>query len=106
MVEAPPLNISIHTTDDGAMLTVVGDIDALTAHALQDALAEAQHQFGSVSLDLSAVEFIDSAGLGILVGAWRRAVAKDHRFVIRAPSVPVRRNLDISGLGRIFTLDD
>lgn len=106
MVEAPPLNIRIRPVDDAAELVVAGDIDAMTAHVLRDALADAQHHFGAITVDLAGVDFIDSAGLGALVGGWRRAAARQEAFALRAPSGTVRRNLEISGLARIFTIVD
>lgn len=98
------MNITIHPVGSGAVLEVVGDLDAVTAPVLKEVLAEAQQLYTSVTLDLSHIEFIDSAGLGALVCGWRRAAAKDTEFALLAPSASVQKNLEISGLGRIFTV--
>ena len=84
------------------MLRVTGEIDALTAPRLARWLSEAEASGpGCVLLDLSAVSFIDSQGLGVLVRAVRsRHPASGVRLV--APSRQVSRVLTMCGLDRLF----
>ncbi|MET9390211.1 STAS domain-containing protein [Streptomyces sp. NPDC006624] len=59
-----PLTLSHARRADGAsVLTVVGEIDQSNADALAAALDEAR---GAVVLDLTGVEYLDSAGLNVL----------------------------------------
>jgi len=51
-----------------------------------------------VVIDLSAVGFVDSSGLRVLVEAHQRAEAEQRRLVLSGSSRPVRRLLEISGL--------
>jgi anti-sigma B factor antagonist len=52
-----------HGQDSSAILTVSGEIDMSNAGELTDALENAQ---GHVVVDMSAVEYLDSAGLAVL----------------------------------------
>ena len=49
-------------------------------------------------LDLPGVTFIDSSGLRVLVEAHQLRIERGTRLVLRAPSAPVQRLLEISGL--------
>ncbi|HET9380829.1 MAG TPA: STAS domain-containing protein [Streptomyces sp.] len=80
-------------TDGTALLTAVGEIDMTNADALCEAL-EARH--GPVVLDLTAVAYLDSAGLNVLF-------AHADRLELVAPPLlaPVLR---ISGLTDLTTV--
>lgn len=65
------------------------------------ALAENE---GDLVLDLRAVEIVDAAGLGVLVGVRRRAEADGRSVVLRETPVRVERLLDATRLSRLFVL--
>jgi anti-sigma B factor antagonist len=56
----------------------------------------------AVALDLSGVRFIDSVGLGVLVGARRRAMAGGGRFAIVVDEGFVRRTVEMAGLTELL----
>ncbi|MEU8140053.1 STAS domain-containing protein [Streptodolium elevatio] len=70
-----------------------GEIDIATADALRDRLIAALNQHAAVAADMSAVTFIDCAGLRALLAA--RAFAERHgrHLAVHDPSRPVRRLL-------------
>lgn len=54
------------------MISVVGELDLDTAPALEGELRRARNgDDGSVLIDLSGCEFIDSSGLALIIAAWR-----------------------------------
>jgi anti-sigma B factor antagonist len=57
-------------------------------------------------LDLEGVEFIDSIGLGVLVGAHKRLARSGGRLAIVGVSPSVARLLGVTGLVRIFDVRD
>lgn len=81
----------------GDQLRITGVVDSHTASQLMAAIqsSRAGHDLG---LDLSAVEFIDSSGLRILVNAHREMEAAGNRLVLTRASDAVTRLLDITGL--------
>ena len=58
-----------------------------------------------VYVDLSATTFIDSSALGALVESKKRGDQVDVEVVLRSPTAPVRRVLEISGLVDWFTIE-
>jgi anti-anti-sigma factor len=72
--------LQIHRHHDGAGLVIaaVGEIDSSTRLKLSTALTEALEGYGAVVVDLSAVTFMDSSGLGVLLSA-QRGLATQRR---------------------------
>ncbi len=86
--------LSIETSDDG--LVVAGEIDAHTAPTLAAAIEAAGN--GKVRLDLSAVAFVDSSGLRVLIDAHQHLHDAGGELSIASPSEPVVRLFEISGV--------
>ena len=60
-----------------------------------------------ITLDLHAVTFVDSSGLGVLVGALKRLRESDgERFVIVGAQDAVNRVFSVTGLDTLFDLRD
>jgi len=53
-------------------------------------------------VDLREVRFMDSMGLGVLIGARRKVTELDGSFALVCGEGPVRRVLDVSGLTQVF----
>jgi stage II sporulation protein AA (anti-sigma F factor antagonist) len=66
-IRGSPLAIEAVTTDTTTMLMIRGELDVATVRQLQDALAASDGD--NVDLDLSALEFIDASGVGMLARA-------------------------------------
>jgi anti-sigma B factor antagonist len=96
------------TMTDTSVLALRGELDRAAADSLRTRLAEACEDFDGdkLTLDLSAVTFIDSTGLGVLVGAARvlRAADRDLRLAACRPSM--RRVPAIAGLDEFLALTD
>ena len=55
-------------------------------------------------VDLEGVDFLDSAGIGVLVGGRERARAQDGDLVLVATGRSVLKVLDLTGLTRVFEI--
>jgi anti-anti-sigma factor len=99
-VERPELSISSHRTEAGeTVLELAGEIDMLTASQLSAAVGEALADGPSrVLLDMSAVTFCDSQGLGTLVVLTRAASSARSVLVLTNVADFLQRVLDITGL--------
>lgn len=86
----------------------VGEIDVTTAPDLRGPLYDAidTHPGQVVVVDLSAVEFMDSTGLGMLVGAlkYSRTSGGDIALVGARPNV--WKVFTITGLDKVFTAQE
>lgn len=95
------LDISTTTTTEGARLvSVSGEVDVSNAPELRDAIGAALSDgVSSVSVDISDVSYIDSTGIGVLVGAAHRAVDEGVTFSVAHPQRNVARILSLLGMG-------
>ncbi len=88
-----------------ATARLVGELDLFTAPTLHEGLLGLfEAGVRSLTLDLSELDFIDSTGLAELVQALKRHRESGGDLVLRSPSPPTARALEISGLDRIFTV--
>jgi len=100
------------TTGPGAgagewLVSVRGEVDVATSPRLRNELVALMDQDArSIVLDLGGMTFIDSSGLGVLVGALKRL--REHEgesIVLRGMQDPVRRVFEITGLTELFTIE-
>ncbi len=82
-----------------AELIVKGEIDVSNAPELRGAIHEAlDSNIESLVIDISQVSYIDSTGIGVLVGARHRAMDESISFEIRNPQPNVLRVLSLLGM--------
>lgn len=81
------MTIDIPPTASGRLAVVDGRLDLRSAPELRSTVGAAiAAADDAIVLDLSAVEFIDSSGLGVLVGLHREAERRGVRMLVVAPS--------------------
>lgn len=101
------LNIALKTENQGETLVFVlsGSLDLATAPtvraALLDATEKAQH---NLVVDLAQLDFLDSTGLGVLIGAHRRTAERNGSFRVVISDGPISRLLNITGLIAVFSV--
>jgi anti-anti-sigma factor len=104
----PREGLLVHNrVDDGvAVVTVTGDVDVATCAALRDSLLQviADENFRGLVVNLAGVSFIDSTGIGVLVGAWRRTKATDGDLALASPSRQAQSVLDATGLTKVLSI--
>src|SRR5947209_16173043 len=97
----PGFRIEQRVDPDGAVrLCLIGELDLATVPALRSRLEALKAEHKLVRLDLSALTFMDSMGLGTVLGASLEARRDGWELDIRGPlTPPVQRVIEISGAG-------
>jgi anti-sigma B factor antagonist len=102
--------LTVTTQADGAgvvTLVVVGEVDMFTASLLRSSIrSQFEGQLRELVLDLSAVEFLGSAGLVALVDAQKLARDRSVGLRLIAATRAVIRPLRVTGLIDLFTVID
>jgi anti-sigma B factor antagonist len=99
------MELEINTTRDGdtCVVRVAGEVDVYTSPSLKAALVAAVADGCTVTIvDLDRVGFIDSSGLGVLVGSLRRAREASGDLRIVSSHDAVVKIFRITGLDRVF----
>lgn len=91
---------------DLRVVTVVGEVDTLTAPELADVLTAQLAAARLVVINLDGVKFFGSAGLQVLVEANELAVRDDRGLRLVCHSRMVNRALEVSGLRHCFVFVD
>jgi anti-anti-sigma factor len=101
-VNPAPFEVKVGDLDQGVRtISVRGELDLSTAPDLEAPLEAAlENDEGSVLIDLSECEFIDSTGIALIVRAWQRLESGENgrALVICSHNEQVRRVLEITGL--------
>lgn len=106
VAEQGALEIQHADEDDHVVLYLAGDADIHTAPPLRTELASLVDRGKPVVVDLSALAFIDSTTIGILVAALKRFRAGGSDLTLRRPVPRVRKVFEITGLTRVFEIGD
>ena len=97
-----PFEVKVGDLENGVRTIFVrGELDLSTAPDLEGPLDEALNSDeGSLLIDLSRCEFIDSTGIALIVRAWQRLDSGENgrSLVICSQNDQVRRVLEITGL--------
>jgi anti-sigma B factor antagonist len=88
------------TSDEGMeLVSVEGELDIATAPRLISVLNRAvQEALGSLIVDLSHVDFMDSTGLALLINAHRRLTRRRKGFAVVCPPGPLWRVFEITDM--------
>lgn len=91
--------------DGWTVLSVGGEIDIATAPHLREKLLEiVNEQRYRIVADLADVDFIDSTGLGVLIGALKRVRTHDGELRVVCIDPRTLKVFQITGLDRVFSL--
>lgn len=96
-----------HADAQGVVLALRGELDLASAPALERELSEiAATGSGRILIDLAGLDFMDGAGLGVLLRAQRNAHAGGRPLQLRRPTRQVQRLFVLTDLVDHFVFSD
>jgi anti-sigma B factor antagonist len=98
------LRVTIESLEDVCVIRVTGDLDASSLQRLRSPLDAARSDRRTTLLDLSGVEFIDSAGLGVLLAAAWAADDEEWAWFLVRPSDAVLRLVELTETAGLLPL--
>jgi anti-sigma B factor antagonist len=101
------LGIDVRKEDSHSIVDVKGEVDVYTAPKLREKLIELVSE-GSydVVVNLEGVDFLDSTGLGVLVGALKRVKAHEGSLSLVCTQDKILKIFKITGLTKVFPIHD
>jgi anti-sigma B factor antagonist len=99
------LSLSTRTVGDRTVVEVGGEIDVYTAPKLREQLVELVND-GNYHLvvDMEGVDFLDSTGLGVLVGGLKRVRAHEGSLRLVCNQERILKIFRITGLTKVFPI--
>jgi len=99
------LLIQFRKSGEISVLGLSGDVDVYTCSILRDAIIHSIDQGDQrMVINMANVNYIDSSGLGTLVGGLRRVKQNDGHLAISSATPRIRKVLKITGLNKVFTI--
>lgn len=103
------MELSLDTTHRGGrvIVAVKGEVDVYTAPRLREELGElVADGHVRIVVDLAQVEFMDSTGLGVLVGGLKKVRARDGSLDLVCTQERLLKIFQITGLAKVFAMHD
>ncbi len=105
-VQVDDLRLSSTSQGDAVIVAVGGELDVVTSRQFDVYLAEVCSEHKQVILDLSAVEFMDTGSLAVIVGYWKRLTAVGGTLALAGARYRYTKTLWITGLADRLPLYD
>lgn len=98
------MNLSTLLKQGVLVVRIDGELDIHTAAAFRTAVDNALEQTGAqhILLNFGGVEFIDSSGLGVILGRYKRISFQGGKLLMACMQPQVLRVLELAGLPRIM----
>ncbi|GIN85601.1 anti-sigma F factor antagonist [Heyndrickxia sporothermodurans] len=102
------LTIDLEVKKEVLCIRLKGELDHHTAESLREHVSSAieKYQIQHIVLNLEHLSFMDSSGLGVILGRYKQIKQKNGEMVVCAISPSVKRLFEMSGLFKIMRLDE
>ena len=99
--------VSVSLGGNDMLCSIHGDIDHHNARVIRMQIDDELYKQRpkKLTLDLSRVEFMDSSGLGLILGRFNKASEIGTEFTLLNPADSVRRILDVAGIARMIKIE-
>lgn len=106
MMETTSMNLKVtprRVDEQTQALDLEGEVDVYTAPTLrQEIMDQVDGGVKHLLVNLAKVEYLDSTGLGILIGGVKRIKEQNGSLKLVGPSARITRIFEITGLNKIF----
>ena len=101
------LEVTTRDVGDHTIIRLKGEVDIYTAPSLRETIVDTVEKGRyKIAVDLDEVVFLDSTGLGVLVGGLKRVKQHDGELGIICNQEKILRIFKITGLTKIFIMYD
>jgi anti-sigma B factor antagonist len=97
-VAVAELRLSSERRGDSVVIAVGGELDIVTSRQLDECLTRARRKDRWIILDLSAVDFMDTSSLAVIIGHWKRLQAAGGLLALAGARYRHTKTLWITGL--------
>lgn len=100
------LELNKQLNEDTWNVSLSGEVDIYTASELKKTVTAAlDEKLGDIEFDCSKLTYIDSTGLGVLIGFLKK-LDQQYKIIIKNPKNNIIKLLKITGLDKIFVIEN
>lgn len=101
------IDLEVEKMGNISIIQASGDLDTFTCAKLREAICDLiENGCSRIVINIADVNYIDSSGLGTLVGGLRRVAEKNGGLAIAGANPQVQKVFTITGLCKVFKLFD
>jgi anti-sigma B factor antagonist len=97
-VQLEGIQVASQRRDGFAVVAVSGELDIVTSRRFDECLAEVRRDDKHIIVDLSAVDFMDTGSLAVIVGHWKQLTAVGGTLALAGARYRYTKTLWITGL--------
>ncbi|MCC5909516.1 MAG: STAS domain-containing protein [Clostridiaceae bacterium] len=87
-------------------LELSGEVDIYTVEKLKETFNKIiEEKKETIRIDANNLDYIDSTGLGVLIGAFKKLKIEEKTIIIYNIKPSIKKLLNITGLDKIFTIE-
>ncbi len=98
------MEIKTKVVDDTLYIMLIGELDEYSASFARDFLDDCllKNRFSTIVFELSRLNFMDSTGIGVLIGRYKKMKNKNKAIYISNPSTTIEKIFKMSGIYSIM----
>ena len=100
------MNLDVVTSGIAATIAISGKLSVATSPDLEEAVQGLPESVSDITMDLTELEYISSAGLRVMVSTQKLVTTRNGNLVLQHPCDEVREVFDMTGLSDVFTIED
>ncbi|WP_417899944.1 anti-sigma F factor antagonist [Bacillus haimaensis] len=102
------LTVDLEVKQNVLCIRLAGELDHHTAENLREQASSIieKHNISHIILNLEQLSFMDSSGLGVILGRYKQIKSNGGEMVVCSISPPVKRLFEMSGLFKIIRLEE
>ncbi|MBP2032478.1 stage II sporulation protein AA (anti-sigma F factor antagonist) [Clostridium algifaecis] len=102
------MNLEFEVKNDKLIVHMIGELDHHSAEEVRNKIDDRldRDNFNKLILDFSSVSFMDSSGIGVVIGRYKKLNSKAGSICIARVNDSVKRVFELSGMFKIIKLYD
>ena len=98
------MEVKFKQIDSTLYIMLIGELDDCAANYVRDVLDEyfSKNSFSNVVFEMSNLDFMDSTGIGVLIGRYKKLKSKNKNIFISNPSKTIEKIFNMSGIFEIM----
>jgi len=98
------VNLIIDKKENYVIINIEGEVDTYTSPKVKSDILKEIEDYKNVIISMEKVKFIDSTGLGVLIGVLKKVKEKEGKLIIISPNSYINQIFEITGLFKVFKI--
>ena len=102
------MNVELETKNGVTVAKIIGDLDHHTAKSIRSDIDREvkEHHSSLLILDFSGVTFMDSSGIGLVMGRYKLMEEQDGKTIVACPPAYIKKVLNLAGINKLTKIVD